>query len=142
MGIIALAMIAALGYAAVPHAPDDLALYQHASAPHEACKAAAGAILALRKGQSTIFLDDCAAPIVTRISNQPGHLIVTRVVDTTFDAGERALATYSVLVDGNAASTWRVLEVRRAPNKLTLDASLLMTSGATYGAEVRQQAQQ
>ena len=135
-------MIAALGYIAVPHAPDDLALYQHASAPHEACKAAAAAILALRNGQSTIFLDDCATPIVTRISNQRGQLIVTRVVDAPFDAGKRQLATYSVLVDGSAASTWRVLEVRRAPNKLTLDASMLTTNGAPNGTEAPQQALQ
>ncbi len=130
-------MIAALGYVAVPHAPDDLALYQHASAPREACKAAASAILALRKGQSTVFVDDCAAPIVTRISNQRGQLIVTRVVDAPYDSGKRQLETYSVLVDGNTASTWRVLEVRRAPNKLTLDASMLTTN-----TEAPQQAQE
>jgi len=43
-----------------------------------------------------------------------------------------------VLVDGNAASKWQVLEVRVAPNKLTLDASMLTTNGVA----VPQQAQQ
>jgi hypothetical protein len=138
LGTVALATIAALGYIAVPRAPHDPTLYQRASAPYEACKAAAAAILALPKGQSTTFLDNCATPIVTRVSNQSGHLIVTRVVEALSDAGKRQLATYSVLVDGNAVDTWRVLEVRRAPNKLSLDASLL----TTYGVESPQQAQQ
>ncbi|MBL6615964.1 MAG: hypothetical protein ISP45_18270 [Reyranella sp.] len=134
LGTVALMIVAALGYLAVPRASDGLALYQRASAPHDACKAAANAIVALHKDQSTIFLDDCAAPIVTRVSNQRGHLIVTRVVD----AGKRQLATYSVLVDGNASDAWLVLEVRRAPNKLTLDASLLTTNGAAIPEQAQQ----
>lgn len=134
--------IAAVGYIAMPHAPDDLALYQRASALHEACKAAGAAILALPKGQSTTFLDNCATPIVTRISNPRGHLIVTRIVETPSDAGKRQLATYSVLVDGDSVDKWRVLEVRRAPNKLTLDASLLTTNVAPNEAAVPRQAQQ
>lgn len=134
LGTVALAIVAALGYVAVPHASKGAALYQRAAAPHDACKAAAAAILALRKGEPTIFLDDCAAPIVTSISNQRGHLIVTRVVD----AGKRQLATYSVLVDGNASDSWLVLEVRRAPNKLTLDASLLTTNGAVAPEQAQQ----
>ena len=131
-------MIAVLGYIASAHSPHDIALYQRASAPLEACNAAATAILALPKGQSTIFLDSCTTPIVTLDSNQRGHLIVTRVVEAPTDAGTRQMATYSVLVDGNTADKWRVLEVRRAPNKLTLDASMLTTNGTN----VPQQAQQ
>lgn len=134
--------IAAVGYIAVPHGPDDVALYQRASAPHEACKAAGAATLALPKGQSTTFLDNCATPIVTRISNPRGHLIVTRIVESSSDSGKRQLATYSVLVDGDAVDKWRVLEVRRAPNKLTLDASLLTTNGKLKDADAPQQAQQ
>ena len=127
---LALVIVGAVGYfAAIPfNSEAGRALYQRTAAAQQACKAAADAILALRKGQTTSFVDDCAEPTVTQMSNLRGQLIVTRVIDTPCDTAKHQQVTYSVMVDGQGKDRWRILEVKLAPNKITLDASLLLTA--------------
>ena len=92
--------------------------YQRRAAFQAACSEAA-AELSLPLHSPITFVDDCRRPKVTPISNKPGHLIVTRVVDVQIghDAARR---TYSALMDGRHAEAWHVIRVESAPNELSI----------------------
>lgn len=95
----------------------DMPLYQRRAAAEVACRDAGKALLQLHQGIA--FADDCRQPRVTPLSNRPGYLIVTRVTgapsgDTT------AETTYSALMDGRSFDTWRLVDVRAAPNELSV----------------------
>ncbi len=126
LGIVAGAWLGALVFDA--SGPSRIALYKHAGAFRLACEAAGEEISNLR--HVSIFLDDCTKPIVTPVLGQEGQLIVSRVVEGNTAADKSSRVTYSVKVDGRAADRWRILEVKRAPNQVILDASLLPTKAA------------
>ena len=115
-----------LGRTFVYPAPDPpTAMYKRSAAFVRACEAAGAEISQLRR--ATFFLDDCSTPIVTPLFGVEGQVIVSRTVEgfTGDDDGGRAI--YSVKMDGRGIDKWRALEIRRAPNGLVLDASLLPT---------------
>jgi hypothetical protein len=123
VGIVAGACLAAhfLGHTPEP----STALYKRASAFTRACETAGAEISTLRR--ATFFIDECSAPIVTPIFGQEGHVIVSRTVEGHADDDDGERVTYSVKMDGRGIDKWHILEVKRAPNRLTLDASLLAT---------------
>src|SRR5262245_10186290 len=90
-------------------AGSEIALCQRATAGREACKATAEGISAWRGASPTVFLDDCAAPIVTLVLKHPGQLIVTRVVE---QAALEQSQSYSVMMDGRGRNQWRVLDIK------------------------------
>ena len=51
-------------------------------------------------------------------------------VATMFNVTIAGRRQYSVKMDGRGVDTWQVLQVRRAPSELTLDASRLPTGGS------------
>ena len=95
-------------------------LYQRRAASEMACRDAANALLRQHHLPSgATFADDCSQPKVTPVSNRPGYLIVTRVVHAR--AGDAtADRTYSILMDGREFDAWRLVEVRSAPNELSI----------------------
>lgn len=109
------------------------AIYQRPNSFVRACEAAGAEISRLRR--VTIFSDDCSAPIVTPIFGEEGRVIVRRTVEGEQD-DDGAHVTFSVKMDGSAEK-WHALEVRRAPSRLTLDASLLSTTRATTPTSMR-----
>lgn len=102
------------------------AMYKRSDAFVRACEAAGAEISKLRR--ASFFLESCSAPIVTPILSEEGYVIVRRTVLGHADDDDGERVTYSVKMDGRAVDKWRALEVKRAPNHLTLDASLLPTS--------------
>lgn len=95
----------------------DMPLYQRRAAAEVACRDAGKALLRLHQGIA--FADDCRQPRVTPLSNRPGYLVVTRV--TGAPSGDRtAETTYSALMDGRSFDTWRLVDVRSAPNELSV----------------------
>ena len=101
-------------------------MYKRSDAFVRACEAAGAEISKLRR--ASFFLESCSAPIVTPILSEEGHVIVRRAVLGHADDDDGERVTYSVKMDGRAVDKWRALEVKRAPNHLTLDTSLLPTS--------------
>lgn len=97
----------------------DVPQYQRRAASEAACEAAAAEISRLRPQSPIKFLDDCLQPKVTPVSNKPGHLIVTRVVEVRI-AGATAKKTYSALMDGRRADAWHMIQVGSAPNELSV----------------------
>lgn len=132
---LAAAVASTLVYFLLPFLPSEagMPVYQRDTASARACKVAEAAITVLRAPSATEFVDDCRLPSVTPVSNQPGHVIVTRVVVVPAEKGRRRQA-YSVLMDGQSSNAWRPLEARQAPSKVTIDASLLMPSLANAAA--------
>jgi hypothetical protein len=115
-----------LGSTFVPAtAEPSTAMYKRSTAFVRACQAAGAEISRLR--HATFFVDDCSAPIVTPIFGEEGRVIVRRVVEGYAGDDDGGRVTYSVKMDGRGLDGWRMLEVRRAPSHLTLDASLLPT---------------
>jgi hypothetical protein len=102
------------------------ALYKRSNALVRACEAAGTEISRLRR--ATFFIDDCSAPVVTPIFGEEGRLIVSRTVEGEADDDDGGRVTYSVKMDGRSIDRWRAIEVRLAPSRLTLDASLLPTT--------------
>ena len=116
-----------LGSALVPAASEpSTAMYKRSTAFMRACQAAGAEIARLRR--TTVFIDDCTAPIVTPIFGEEGQVIVRRIVEGFAGDDDGGRVTYSVKMDGRGIDGWRMLEVRRAPSQLTLDASLLPTT--------------
>jgi hypothetical protein len=116
-----------LGSAFVPPAPEpSTAMYKRSTAFMRACQAAGAEIARLRR--TTVFIDDCTVPIVTPIFGEEGQVIVRRIVEGYAGDDDAGRVTYSVKMDGRGVDGWRMLEVRRAPSHLTLDASLLPTT--------------
>ena len=99
---------------------EEAPLYHRRAASKVACKDAANALLRQHHLPSGVtFADDCRQPKVTPVSNRPGYLIVTRVVHAR--AGDAtADKTFSVLMDGRQFDAWRLVEVRSAPNELSV----------------------
>ena len=110
------------------------AIYQRPDSFVHACEAAAAEISRLRRG--TIFSDDCSAPVVTPIFGEEGRVIVRRTAEGEQD-DDGAHVTFSVKMDGRSAEKWHALEIRRAPSRLTLDASLLSTARAAAPMSMR-----
>jgi hypothetical protein len=102
------------------------AMYKRSTAFVRACEAAGVEISRLRR--AAFFIDDCSAPIVTPIFGEEGQVIVRRMVEGYADDDDGGRLTYSVKMDGRGVDGWRMLEVRRAPSQVTLDASLLPTT--------------
>lgn len=102
-----------------------IAMYKRPAAFAQACEAAGAEISTLRR--ATFFLNDCSAPIVTPIFGQEGRVIVRRTVEGYPNDDDGGRITYSVKLDGRGLDRWRVVEVQRAPNSITLDSSLLPT---------------
>ena len=98
----------------------DVPQYQRATASEEACKAAGVEISKLRLQPTIKFVDDCVLPNVTPVFNEPGHLIVTRVVEVQVGRDAVRRKTYSVLMDGQRTDAWKMIQVQLAPNKLTV----------------------
>ena len=94
--------------------------YQRAMASEEACKAAGVEISKLRLQPTIKFVDDCVLPNVTPVTNEPGHLIVIRVVEVQVGRGTVQRKTYSALMDGQRIDAWKMIQVQSAPNKLTV----------------------
>jgi len=105
------------------------AIYQRSGSFVHACEAAGTEISRLRR--STIFMDDCSAPVVTPIFGEEGRVIVRRTVEGEPHDDDGAPVTYSVKMDGRSVDEWHAVEVRLAPSRLTLDASLLSTTRST-----------
>jgi hypothetical protein len=106
-----------------PEAPT--AMYKRSAAFMQACEAAGVEISRLRR--ATFFIDDCSAPVVTPLFGSEGQVIVSRTVEGVTNGDEGGRVIYSVKMDGRDVDTWRALEVRRVPNGLAHDASLLPT---------------
>jgi hypothetical protein len=102
------------------------AIYKRSNAFVRACEAAGSEISRLRR--ITFFIDDCSAPIVTPIYGEEGRVIVRRTVEGEAGDDDGARVIYSVKMDGRSIEKWRAIEVRLAPSRLTLDASLLPTT--------------
>ena len=92
--------------------------YQRRSAAQAACRDVA-AELARRLDSPLTFVDDCRRPTVTPLSNRPGLLIVSRVVDVQIGR-DTTRRTYSTLMDGRHPGAWRVIGVESAPNDLSI----------------------
>lgn len=126
----ALAVAAVLALAAATrstHSESGMALYLRHNADQLACKAAAPAISVVTAGASITFVDNCNTPIVTESTNEPGYVIVTRVVE--MPATDKDVhRTYSVLMDGRGLHQWRPVGVKQAPQHPTLDLSLLRSN--------------
>jgi hypothetical protein len=117
--VVAAACAIAAGLALSVASEADKPLYQRRAAFETACKDAGGALRRLHLPSAITFADDCRQPKVTSLSNRPGYLIVTRVVET--QTGEAAEArTYSALMDGRHFDAWRLIEARSAPNELSV----------------------
>jgi hypothetical protein len=115
-----------LGRAFVYPAPEaPTAMHKRSDAFVQACEAAGVEISKLRR--ATVFIDDCSAPIVTPLFGSEGQVIVSRTVEGFANNDDGGRVIYSVRMDGRDVNTWRALEVRRAPNGVALDASLLPT---------------
>ena len=115
-----------LGRAFVYPAPEaPTAMYKRSAAFARACEAAGAEIARLRR--ATFFIDDCSAPIVTPLFGSEGQVIVSRTVEGFTDDDDGGRMIYSVKMDGRGIDKWRALEIKRAPNGLALDASLLPT---------------
>lgn len=125
IAMVGLVAVAGAGAVLLLGGNKNIPLYERAAAAREACTEA-GAELAALLGASKRLVDDCFAPRVTQVLGQPGKLIVTRTVKDALN--ERS--TYSVMTDGRGTDRWRVVDVRLAPNSLSLDASLLVTQQA------------
>ncbi len=97
----------------------DVPQYQRRAASEAACEAAAAEISRLRLQSPIKFVDDCVQPKVTPVSNRPGHLIVTRVVEVQIGRAT-AKKTYSALMDGRRADAWHMIQVGSAPNELSV----------------------
>jgi hypothetical protein len=124
--VIGLVLGMALGRAFVYPPPEPpTAMYKHAMAFVRACEAAGAEISTLRR--ATFFLDSCALPIVTPLLSEEGQVIVSRTVEGFTDDDDGGRVTYSVKMDGRGVDKWRAIEVKRAPNGLMLDSSLLVT---------------
>jgi hypothetical protein len=116
-----------MGSAFLSHAPEAaIAMYKRSGAFTKACEAAGAEISRLRR--ATRFVEDCSVPIVTPLLGWEGQVIVSRTVEGKAGHDEGALVTYSVKLDGSGLDRWRVLDVKRAPNRIMLDASLLLTA--------------
>ena len=102
------------------------ALYKRSNAFVRACETAGAEISRLRR--ATFFIDDCSTPVVTPIFGEEGRVIVRRTVEGEADDDDGGRVTYSVKMDGRSIEKWRAIEIRLAPSRLTLDASLLPTS--------------
>jgi hypothetical protein len=136
VGVIALVAPAMIVYS-LWWAPEPItAMYQRDAAPRAACKAAAVAMSALRPMAGLTLVDDCDAPTVTEVLNDPGLFIVTLDVEEQGDGLRGRRRTYSVMIDGRAFDKWRILDVKLAPNSLTLDASQLTSAlSASLGTQ-------
>jgi hypothetical protein len=89
----------------------DVPQYQRRAASEAACEAAAAEISRLRLQSPIKFVDDCLQPKVTPVSNEPGQVIVTRVVEVQIGRATTARKTYSALMDGRRADAWRMIQV-------------------------------
>lgn len=117
--LVTVACAIAVGLALSVVSEADVPLYQRRAAAEVACRDAAAALLRLHPASGITFVDDCRQPKVTPLSNRPGYLIVTRVAGAP--AGDAAgETTYSVLMDGRYFDAWRLVEVRSAPNELSV----------------------
>jgi hypothetical protein len=96
--------------------------YQRRAAAQVACEAAGAEIAARRPKLLFEFVDDCSSPKVTRVLNQQGYVIVTRVVEESIGQTKRQ-KSYSALMDGRGADTWRMLHLQLAPTVVTLEIS-------------------
>jgi hypothetical protein len=118
-------------------AEEGLPMYERGAADLLACWVAEAAIAARRGSAKTAFADDCRQPFVTHLSNRPGFVAVTRVVrEPDRTAGARRLV-FSVLLDGRQPDRWRVVDIRPAPAKVTLDISLLLLDEPETRQEAR-----
>ena len=52
--------------------------------------------------------------------DEPGRLIVTRVVEVKVGRSAVQRKTYSALMDGQRVDTWKMIQVQSAYNKLTV----------------------
>jgi hypothetical protein len=128
IGVVALAAPAMIVYSLWQDPEPTTAMYQRDAAPRAACQAAAVAMSALRPMAGLTVVDDCDAPTVTEVLSDPGLFIVTLDVEEQGDDLRGRRRTYSVMIDGRAFDKWRILDVKLAPNFLTLDASPLTSA--------------
>jgi hypothetical protein len=113
-------------------------MYERRAADQEACRVAEQAIAAQFAPIQAVFTSACRPPAATRLWNRPGFVVVTRSVkelDTTSTASSR---TFSVLLDGRHTDGWQVVDVRQAPNKVTVDISMLPLGGPEPSQEARE----
>jgi hypothetical protein len=97
----------------------DVPQYQRRAASEAACEAAAAEISRLRLQSPIKFVDDCVQPNVTAVSNEPGRVIVTRLVEVQIGRAT-ARKTYSALMDGRRADAWHMIHVGSPPNDLSV----------------------
>jgi hypothetical protein len=104
-------------------------MYERAGADMQACSVAEIAIAGHRAPASTTFASACRAPVVTRLWNRPGFVVVTRAAKELDATSAPLQRTFSVLLDGRHSDGWQIVDVRPAPNELTVDISMLPLSG-------------
>lgn len=112
-----------------------MAMYERPSAFVRACEAAGVEISGLRR--VTFFIDDCSLPVVTPIFGEEGRVIVRRTVEGDVHDDDGGRVTYSVKMDGRGIVKWHAIELRLAPGRLTLDASLLPTARSATPVSAR-----
>jgi hypothetical protein len=117
--LLALGCAIAAGLALSVSSEADKPLYQRRAALEAACQDAGDALVRLHLPSAITFADDCRRPRVTALSNRPGHLVVTRVVQAQ-DGDASAGRTYSALMDGRHFDAWRLIEARPAPSELSV----------------------
>ena len=118
-GVVAALSVIAAGFALSFTSKADVPLYQRRGAFQAACRDAGDALLRLTWPSPVTFADDCRQPTVTPVFNRAGFLIVTRVV-TASEGDATVRRTYSLLMDGRQFDAWRMTEMERAPNELSV----------------------
>jgi hypothetical protein len=123
-GTVACALLAAIGAATVAvlwsaASEADVPHYQRRAASEMACQAAADEIARLPMSSRIIFMDDCRRANVTPLTNKPGLVIVTRVIEEQRGQAT-ARKTYSALMDGRRIDAWRTIKIAPAPNELSV----------------------
>ena len=111
-GVVACYVVSGESEAGVPQ-------YQRRAASEAACDAAAIEISRLRLQSRITFVDDCLQPKVTPVVDKPGHLIVTRFVETQTGRGT-VRKTYSALMDGRGTDAWHMVQVASAANDFSV----------------------
>jgi hypothetical protein len=112
-------------------------MHKRQAADQQACVVAEQAIAAQLAPTQASFTSACRPPVVTRLWTRPGFVAVTRSVkelDATSTASRR---TFSVLLDGRHTDGWQIVDVRQAPNKLTVDISMLPLGGPEASQEAK-----
>lgn len=124
MGAICLVAAVGLGGAVLSRATEDsTAMFKRSAASAQACEAAGAELKTLQR--ESFLVDDCSLAIVTPVLGEEGRVILSRTLQWHVDDIDGEPTTYSLKMDGRGFDKWRVLDVKRAPSRLTVDVSLL-----------------